>query len=65
MLDCSPGQRDGQCGLSTFMGIASGTVIGGGFFVVGLVATAWRWCWVRRRAEKLIKDDLIVGKSEE
>ena len=39
-MDCSPGQSDGQCGLSTFMGIVGGVFVGGMISLASLIVTA-------------------------
>lgn len=50
VIDCSPGQQDGQCGLGTFMGMLSGLFFGGGVFVFGTLAVVSDWLWMRRRS---------------
>jgi hypothetical protein len=49
--DCSPHQIDGQCGLSTFMGIMSGAALGLGTFVAASIVIAIKW--LRRRKQRL------------
>jgi len=46
--DCSPGQRDGQCGLSTFVGLLNGLALGGIALIIGSIAVIVQW----RRASK-------------
>lgn len=38
MMDCSPGQQDGQCGLATFCGLLAGAGCGIFIFFGGIVA---------------------------
>jgi hypothetical protein len=52
--DCAPGQRDGQCGLSTFMGILAGGAGAGLVLIVGLIGTIGHWFW-RRAKDKTEK----------
>jgi hypothetical protein len=51
-LDCVPGQRDGQCGLVTFIGFMGGAFFGGGFLIASCIAVVGDWVW-KRRQERL------------
>ena len=46
--DCAPGERDGQCGLSTFVGRLNGLAMGGIVLVVGTIATLVQWYRLKR-----------------
>ena len=48
--DCAPSERDGQCGLSTFVGRLNGMAMGGIILVVGSVATIVQWYRAKRAA---------------
>ena len=49
MLDCSPGQQDGQCGLATFLGMVWGVVVAIGFSLIAWVGIGVEWFQARRR----------------
>jgi hypothetical protein len=50
--DCKPGDRDGQCGLSTFGGFVAGVATGGAFLIIGTIATLLQWYRTKRAAGK-------------
>jgi hypothetical protein len=52
-IDCSPGQQDGQCGLSTGMGMLMGALGALVVLTLGLIGTLGEWLWRRRREQKL------------
>jgi hypothetical protein len=48
VIDCAPGQQDGQCGLGTFVGLFAGAIAGGCVFVLGAVLSVVDF-YVRQR----------------
>ncbi len=50
--DCHPGDRDGQCGLSTFAGFAEGVFAGGILLIIGWAATLVDWMRQRKRKRR-------------
>jgi hypothetical protein len=49
--DCSSGQRDGQCGLSTFVGLLNGLAIGGIVLILGSIVIVVQWWRAVKRTE--------------
>ena len=47
--DCSPGQQDGQCGLSTFVGLLNGLALGGIALIIGSIAVIVQWWHASKR----------------
>jgi hypothetical protein len=50
--DCSLGQRDGQCGLSTFVGLLNRLGIGALVLVCGAIAATLQWHRAKKRMAK-------------
>ena len=50
--DCSPGQRDGQCGLGTFVGLLDGLGIGALILICGVIAVILQWYRAKKRIAK-------------
>lgn len=51
LADCKPGQIDGQCGLSTFLGMLYGAAAGFAILTIGTALILWK-VLARRRARK-------------
>jgi hypothetical protein len=49
LIDCSPGQQDGQCGLGTFAGLYVGVAGGIAVLCVGWLIVIWEWHVSRRQ----------------
>jgi hypothetical protein len=50
--DCSVGQSDGQCGLSTFVGLINGLVAGGVVLLLGTIVVLLQWNYAKRASEQ-------------
>jgi len=62
--DCRPGQSDGQCGLSTFLGLLYGAVAASIILIGGGILIAVRIYIARRAGRKLLSvtsDETISG----
>jgi hypothetical protein len=50
--DCHPGDHDGQCGLSTFVGLLNGLAAGAVVLTVGAVGVIVQWRRAKRQIEQ-------------